>query len=191
MQNTSRAVRGVCRACERMRASKLNTDGKKEDWHRQWAFIACHRADLSSLQIIHSPIKRHLHCWPILSCMGARVSWCCLQTHDQLATLCLVHAEKGLMKILPEVERLMSVTVTLSWQRHREWKVAIALSTILASMRGNRNAVELASEQYMSLPTLYSTMAVLSRRIFGIVSLPSCARCATLCCQKSNAASLG
>ena len=40
---------------------------------------------------------------------------------------------------------------------------------MLASMRGNLKAVELASEQYTSPPTLYSTMAVLSLRIFGSV----------------------
>ncbi len=51
-----------------------------------------------------------------------------------------------------------------------------ALSMILASIRGNLNAVELASEQYSSSPTLYSTMAVLSLRILGSVGLPSCAK---------------
>ena len=44
-----------------------------------------------------------------------------------------------------------------------------ALSRMLASMSGNLKAVEFASLQYTSPPTLYSTMAVLSRRIFGNV----------------------
>ncbi len=51
-----------------------------------------------------------------------------------------------------------------------------ALSMMFASIRGNLNAVELASEQYSSPPTLYSTMAVLSLRILGSVGLPSCAK---------------